>query len=354
MKRLLVLGVLLVLVAPASGAAPRLLATEDFWPVWSPDGKTIAFTRVHPGRNLMELYVVDTSAHRIAKIAQSIGQLEPSWSPDGRSLAYQSGGEVWVAALDGSKRRIGRGGGPAYGPSLARVVAGDLVVDGVVWAKHVLGRPQWSPAGTKIAFRRDDGVYTAAVPGGGVLLVGGADPGDPAWSPDGTQLAFTLGNEIVVSGKGLDFVHAVATGRFDASQPAWTPDGTAVAYTWRGGLSQSTVNGRSMHLHDTAGVGASYSPAGVLAYSGPRPSCPGHLAIVVSGPVTGSCLVSGTRGADVIEGTPLWGDQIEAGAGSDQVHANDRHTDRVDCGSGRDTVWADRTDRLTSCEVVHR
>ena len=62
----------------------------------------------------------------------------------------------------------------------------------------------------------------------------------------------------------------------------------------------------------------------------------------------------GTPRADVIEGTPLWGDVILAGAGSDQVHANDGHTDRVECGPGRDVVWADRTDRLRGCELVHR
>ena len=56
----------------------------------------------------------------------------------------------------------------------------------------------------------------------------------------------------------------------------------------------------------------------------------------------------------MIEGTPREGDVISAGAGNDAVHANDGHTDRVDCGPGRDVVWADRTDRLTRCEVVHR
>jgi hypothetical protein len=45
---------------------------------------------------------------------------------------------------------------------------------------------------------------------------------------------------------------------------------------------------------------------------------------------------------------------IQAGAGDDQVHANDGHTDRVSCGPGHDTVWADRTDHLEGCEVVHR
>jgi hypothetical protein len=65
-------------------------------------------------------------------------------------------------------------------------------------------------------------------------------------------------------------------------------------------------------------------------------------------------VIAGTAHADVIEGTSSWGDIILAGAGNDSVHANDGHTDRVDCGPGRDTVWADRSDRLTGCEIVYR
>jgi hypothetical protein len=64
--------------------------------------------------------------------------------------------------------------------------------------------------------------------------------------------------------------------------------------------------------------------------------------------------VDGAAGADVIEGTPREGDVINGGAGNDQIHANDGHTDHVNCGPGRDTVWADRTDKLTGCEIVHR
>ena len=68
----------------------------------------------------------------------------------------------------------------------------------------------------------------------------------------------------------------------------------------------------------------------------------------------GACTVTGTPGADAIEGTAGFGDVILAGGGSDEVHANDGHTDRVDCGPGHDIVWADRTDRLLHCEIVHR
>jgi Tol biopolymer transport system component len=353
-KRLLPMLLLLVCAVPASAAAPRLLATEDAWPVWSPDGHTIAFTRVHQGRNLMELELVDTRTHRVTKVAQNLGQLQPSWSPDGTRVAYQAGGSVYVSDLHGATSRIGRGGAPSYGSTIARTQDGNLVVGTSTWARNVVGRPAWSPDGSQIAFRRDGGVYTIDRPGADRLLVGGPNPGDPIWSPEGSQVAFSLGDEIWVSGGGSTPAHAIARDRPDPSAPSWLPDGSAVVYTSRGTVTRTSLTGHSTVLHTHAGLGAGVSRTGVVAFSGARASCPGHLAIVTSAVLTGSCLVLGTAKTDVIEGTPLWGDVIQAGGGADQVHANDGYTDRVDCGPGRDTVWANRTDRLAHCEVIHR
>ena len=69
---------------------------------------------------------------------------------------------------------------------------------------------------------------------------------------------------------------------------------------------------------------------------------------------TGSCTITGTPGNDVIEGTGSGGDVILAGGGNDSVHARNGHRDTVNCGPGRDTVYADRSDVLRGCEIVHR
>jgi hypothetical protein len=94
----------------------------------------------------------------------------------------------------------------------------------------------------------------------------------------------------------------------------------------------------------------------VLAYSGPRPACPGHdgIRLYGAGALTGTCAIVGTPGPDVIEGTQFWGDVILGGLGDDRIHVGDGHTDAVDCGPGRDVVWADKLDKLSHCEVVHR
>jgi len=350
----MVLAVFFVTALPASATTPRIFPDQDAWPVWSPDGTQIALTRIHRP-TLMELDVVNLRTHAVTKIAQNSFQLQPSWSPDGTKLAYQAGGAVYVADLYGVKRRVGPGGAPAYGTVIARTKGLQLLVGGTVWADHVIGRPAWSPDHTMIAFRRDEGIYTTDGPGNDRLLVGAANPGDPVWSPDGAQIAFTIRDEVWVASRGLVPAHAIARSKPNASPPSWSPDGGAVVYTWRGGVTRTYLSGRSVLLHNAAGLGAAFSPrSDVVAWAGPRPTCPGHVSIRIQGAVAGTCEVQGTARADVIEGTPFWGDVILAGAGNDQIRANDGQTDRVDCGPGRDIVWADRTDRLTHCEIVHR
>jgi Tol biopolymer transport system component len=218
-KRLVVLA-LLVTSLPASASTARILAYQDAWPTWSPDGHTLAFTRIHVPGNLMELYVVDTKTHGVTKVAQNTFQLLPSWSPDGTKLAYQAGGAVYVTDLNGVKRRVGPGGAPAYGDVIARTRNMQLLVGPAVWADRVFGRPAWSPDGKTIAFRRDEGIYTTDGPGNDRLLVGAPNPGDPVWSPDGAQLAFTIRDEVWVASRGLVPAHAIATGKPAALAPS--------------------------------------------------------------------------------------------------------------------------------------
>jgi Tol biopolymer transport system component len=338
-NKLLLLGLLLLFAVPASAAPPRLLPFEDAWPVWSPDGTKIAFTRLHTPRTLTELLVVDVRTKKVTKLAQSTYQPAPSWSPDGTHIAYQAGGDVYVTDLKGARRRIGKGTGPAYGPALARVVGTTLSVDGRGWATGVIGRPAWSPDGKRLAFQRSDGIYVTDGATETKWAGVGPEPGYPVWSPDGSQVAFVAGSSVYVASPGIVAPRAIATKVISPSPPSWTPNGQNVVYTANGKVYVSTV---------------AVSPAGVIAYAGPRPRCPGHLAITTAGPLTGTCEVQGTSAADVIEGSSSWGDVILGRGGDDKIHANDRHTDRVDCGAGRDEVWADRADQLAGCEIVHR
>jgi Tol biopolymer transport system component len=342
-KKLLVLAVLLVTALPASATTTRVLAPLDWWPVWSPDGSYVAFTRVYP--NHMELFTLDVRTHRVVRVATGAGQLGPTWSHDGRRVGYSSGGVLHVVNADGTKKNWLDAPGRAYAPAWRPT--GDefayLTTEGAknldlwegdsLWARNAIGSPAWSPDGTLLAFQRDDGIYVTSGPGSERRLVSVDNPGAPAWSSDGSRIAYIAhGSVLVVSATGgassLKVKHVSSGTRV----PSWSLDDVRLS----GDRAWSPVADR-------------------FVQPGPKPGCPGHTVLLESGKaLTGSCAVTGTTGADVIEGTPLWGDVIQGLAGNDRIHANDGHTDTVSCGSGRDTVWADRTDKLTGCEIVHR
>ena len=335
--------VLFVLAIPAGAARLPVLATQDLWPVWSPDGSHIAFTRVYA--NHMELWALDTRTHRTVRLATGAGQLGPSWSYDSRRLVYSSGGVLHVVNANGSKKtRLdapGRAYAPAWRPtgdefaylSTEGAQNLDLWEGDRLWARNAIGSPSWSPDGMLLAFQRDDGIYIASGPGVERRLVSIDNPGAPAWSHDGSRIAYLAhGAVFVVPASGGVPRLKVARVPVTSRVPSWSMGDVRLS----GDRAWSPVADRFVE-------------------PGPRPGCPGHTVLLEQGrAVTGTCAVVGTAKADTIEGTPLWGDVIQGLAGDDRIHANDGHSDRVNCGPGRDTVWADRTDRLTACEIVHR
>jgi len=80
----------------------------DRYPVWSPDGTTIAFLRAF--RSELTLYVMradGTKQHRLYLTPRPASR--PSWTPNGRSLLVQAGGRfLQVDARTGKvERRLG-------------------------------------------------------------------------------------------------------------------------------------------------------------------------------------------------------------------------------------------------------
>jgi hypothetical protein len=87
---------------------------RDTSPVWSPDGKRVAFTRRQ--HDHWEVYVVDADGRNLARLTDTAERPDgqpgnsaaPAWSPDGKSIAFvtdRSGKwEIWAMRPSGSQQ----------------------------------------------------------------------------------------------------------------------------------------------------------------------------------------------------------------------------------------------------------
>jgi Tol biopolymer transport system component len=110
-----------IMVAPVAGGPATRLTTSpggDGWPVWSPDGRTIAFTSerddcaVAPrdrdcwttgeDGDHRSVYLIDADGSNLRRITPENGQFL-AWSPDGRYLLV-SGRSLYVIRPDGTGR----------------------------------------------------------------------------------------------------------------------------------------------------------------------------------------------------------------------------------------------------------
>ncbi|MGI8587861.1 MAG: hypothetical protein ACR2M0_09270 [Chloroflexia bacterium] len=222
-------------------------------PRWSPDKTRIVYLLGYGvAADLWVVHGDGSSLHRLTN-TPGIGESEPQWSPDGRTLAYtrtaDTNGDkqldtrdtsaVWLIGADGtSPHRLADGMDPAWAPDgkrLAFATAGKRTADNPYGSGNTIdminaqGQNRWSPI--KIPNIPQD---TSLVNPEAKFNAGTNFLRYPAWAPGNHSVAFMAeghsGLIVTTTDKGAqptlhDFDYEGSYGRV-----FWSPDGGKLAY----------------------------------------------------------------------------------------------------------------------------
>ena len=210
----------LVWVGRDGHVEPVSLPPQDIAsPIVSPDGRSAAFN-LHGATN--EIAIADFERGTVTAFTSgTTGSQAPVWSPDGRRIAYRGTRKgfrnVWVKAVDGTSEE-------------QQLTTGD----------HMQTPLSWSPDGKHLLYFDTDPVtgsdiwiVSVADKSAQPLVKAPLAQSDAAWSPDGRWIAY-LSDE---NGRTEIFVlpfpltgrrWQISTG--GGSEPAWSPDGRQLFY----------------------------------------------------------------------------------------------------------------------------
>ena len=217
-----------VYLVDSDGARPYAVTADAetaLSPVWSPDGRRLAFTQLNAGTGPVILLDLATGVRRVVPSTGQRLNITPGFSPDGKLLAFarvdEDGTDVYVVNITdwccAQRLTVGR-----YADNLS---------------------PTFSPDGRRIAFISTRSglpqVYVMAADGTDQELLAPFDYGvtgssnGPEWSSDGANLAFhrdVAGSPqiFIMDLAGRRVRQLTSTGRNE--DPTWAPDGRHLAF----------------------------------------------------------------------------------------------------------------------------
>ncbi len=177
-----------VYIVPVGGGTPRLVTEHpnSYWHSWSPNGKTIIFTRPDHGASNIYAISVDGGEEHALTTGTGISD-DPDCSPDGRYIYFNSdrGGsmQIWRMHPDGSApEQITSDDYVNWTPHVSP--DGKSIVF-ISYEKGTTGHPANKPIALRILSLDDRRIHVL------FRLIGGSGTMNvPSWAPDSHHLAF--------------------------------------------------------------------------------------------------------------------------------------------------------------------
>ncbi len=211
------------LVQPGTGETKNLTnhKAADTDPVWSPDGKQIAFVSDREG--IPDVWVMNADGTEPKQLTKKQGHCSAlRWSPDGSRIAFVSprANRDQIFTVEVEKGTVKQ------------------LTNGTLASRQ----PAWSPSGKKLSYSYYAGRYATYVmnsDGGDKLILTDTSGGlDAAWSPDGSKVAFTaITNDtggfcvFTIGADGKNQKQLTKNGNsYGNVYPQWSPDGTKISF----------------------------------------------------------------------------------------------------------------------------
>ena len=237
------------LVARSSPQRTRALKLIDASePALSPDGNSVAFVRRGESPGEAGIFVAPVGSDQLVQLTSNEGDCCPVWSPDGRSIAFSNFANneftIHVVSADGGsaqKRAAEQSSTPTSAAFVVPAATREHKIDtnGVIPQR---GEIDWSPDGRSLAFSSTKGLYLLSLQDSSVLCLTEPPPmaqdWGPAFSSDGDKILFVRSRQVglpdeiwltPVTGGGATRLLS-EPGRI-VSSPQWSYDGRSVIYS---------------------------------------------------------------------------------------------------------------------------
>ncbi|HEY1986691.1 MAG TPA: hypothetical protein VGG85_14845 [Terracidiphilus sp.] len=177
-----------VYIIPSSGGTPRVVTErpDSYFHGWSPDGKTIAFTR--PSHGSGNIYSISTEGGAETALTTGNGiSDDPDYSPDGKYIYFNSDRsgtmEIWRMHADGSQpEQVSFDGMNNWTPHPSPDGKSILIL---TYGKGITGHPANKNVTLRILNAADGKIRDL------VSIVGGSGTDNVSnWAPDGAHFAF--------------------------------------------------------------------------------------------------------------------------------------------------------------------